>query len=311
MKFSDSGIDQSVTGASDPSPDATRDTSTSMVRMTTGRFLAFSTVPVMVGVIALIFAAQSGGSVAEPVGHHVYEIAMWVIGGTLIGVGVYQSLRAGKVSRLLLMCVAAGSAFWQETYGDWGSYVHYSSKFATYGWQGGRLTGPVNCWWFIPGYIVFYVELFGALILAVNFVKHRWPQRNPYVLGVLLSFPVFYTFDLCFEGTTVGLGYWNYEYAFGPAMSIGNGSFPLVWPIIEQVPMLALAAVALTWTNDRGEDVFEATARMILRRPPGGFALLLSWMVLFNVAFLVTTIAVQVGAHLLFGPAHPLFPFPS
>lgn len=304
-------VDQAATDTSGPGVDASRRADSLMARMTTGRFAAFTIAPIVVGIVAVILAARSGGSLADPVGHRVYEITMWVIAGSLVGVGIYQSVRAGRLSRLLVMCAAAGSMFWQETYGDWGSYVQYSSQFATYDWQGGRLTGPVNCWWFIPGYVVFYVELFGALILAVKFVRYRWPHRNPYTLGVLLSFPIFYVFDLCFEGTTVGLGYWNYEYAFGPAMSIGQGSFPLIWPIVQQVPMLALVAVALTWTNGRGDDVFEATARTILRRPPGQFAVLLSWVVLLNAAFMVTTISVQMAAHLFVGPAHALFPFPS
>jgi hypothetical protein len=251
----------------------------------------------------LMFAANSGATLQQPVGHRVYEFGIIAVALVIIGIGAWQSVKASELSPTLLMAVAAGSAFWQETYGDWGAYVLYSDRFATYDWGHTMWTAPVQCWWFIAGYVVFYSTLFQSLIVTVGFVRTRWPARNEYVIAAGLSLPIFYGFDMVFEGTTTGLGFWNYEYVFGPAMHIGNGTFPLLWPIVEQVPFIAIAAYALTWRNDRGESVFALAARKVLRRVPGQFAILTSWVVLVNAMFLTTTILPLMAMRWIAGPA--------
>lgn len=264
--------------------------------------------PVLIGVIAVVLAARSGGSLTAPVGHRFYELGMVIAAIAVLGYGFWQSIREGKQSKLLLMSIAAGTAFWQETYGDWGAYCLYSSQFATYTWQHTRWAAPFACWWFIAGYVVFYTSLFLALIAAVKFVRRRWPNINSYIAGALVSLPVFYVFDLAWEATTVGLGYWSYQYAFGPAMHVGGGMFPLLWPIVEQVPFMALAAFGLTWVNSRGEDVFEVAARTVTRRKPTQFGVLVSWIVLVNIAFFTTTILPLMLVRGLLGPSIPSIP---
>ncbi len=272
------------------------------------RAVGWTLLLILVSVAALTFAASSGGSLVHPVGHQVWQIGNTVAGLGLLALGIVQSVRAGKLTRLFLMAVATASAFWQETYGDWGAYVLYSDHFATFGWGDTRWSSPVRCWWFVPGYIVFYCALFFALIAAVGFVRHRWPTVNPYITAAFVSLPVFYVFDFVFEGTTTGLGFWNYLHTFGPAMHIGNGTFPLLWPILEQVLFMALAAFALTWRNHHGQDVFEIAASAVTRKPPGQIAILLSWIVLVNVAFLTTTILPIMAMRWLAGPASAIVP---
>jgi hypothetical protein len=225
-----------------------------------------------------------------------------------LAVGVWQSVHMRKLSRLLLMTVAAGTAFWQETYGDWGAYCLYSARFLTYDWGHTVWSAPVRCWWFIAGYTVFYTSFFLGLIAAVRFARNRWPSANPYITAALVSLPAFYVFDLVWEGTTTGLGYWSYTYTFGPAMHVGHGTFPLLWPILEQVPFMALAAFALTWRNSRGEDVFEVAAGFVLRRCPGQIAILTSWIVILNIAFLTTTILPIMALRWIAGPASSAMP---
>jgi hypothetical protein len=272
------------------------------IRLSAKQILA----PIAVLVFApglLTFAANSGGTLEEPVGFRMYEIGITLVAAGLIGLGIWQSVQATRLSPLLLMAVATGTAFWQETYGDWGAYCLYSDRFLTYDWGHTMWTAPVQCWWFVAGYVVFYTTLFQALIAAVEFVRSRWPHRNPYLAAAVLSLPIFYAFDLVFEGTTVGLGFWNYEHVFGPAMTIGNGTFPLLWPIVEQVPFIAIAAFGLTWRNDRGEGVIELAARRVLRRTPGQVAMLTSWIVIVNVTFLTTTIIPLMVMRWIAGPA--------
>jgi hypothetical protein len=254
------------------------------------------------------FAANSGGSLDEPVGFRVYEIGITAAALGLLSVGIWQTVQLGRPSLLLLMSVSAGTAFWQETYGDWGAYCLYSARFLTYDWGHTLWSAPVRCWWFIAGYMVFYTTLFQALIAAVNFVRGRWPRRNPYLMAALLSLPIFYIFDLVYEGTTVGLGYWNYEYVFGPSVHVGNGTFPLLWPIVEQVPFMAIAAFGLTWRNSRGENVFDVAAQRVLRRAPGQIAILVSWIVIVNVTFLITTILPIMLMRWGAGPSIPSIP---
>lgn len=267
---------------------------------------AFVGLAAAAGAVGVLLAANSGGSVTAPVGHRVYEIAILATALGVLFVGVWQSIRLGKISRLLLMSVAAGTMFWQETYGDWGAYVLYSDRFLLFGWGNTPFSVPVRCWWFIPGYIAFYTSFFATLIAAVGIARRRWPKRNPYIAGALLSLPAFYVFDLIWEGITVGLGYWTYLHTFGPSVNIGHGTFPLLWPILEQVPFMMAAAFALTWKNERGEDVFDVIARSVMRRAPGQVATLVSWIVVSNVAFFALTILPLIVLRAVAGPDIPV-----
>ncbi|MGZ5397301.1 MAG: hypothetical protein ACXWEI_18220 [Mycobacterium sp.] len=265
-------------------------------------------VTVIVAAGLLTFAANSGGTLEEPVGHRVYEIGIIVVAVAILALGIWQSVRAGRFSSLFLMSFAAGTAFWQETYGDWGAYLLYSARFAHYDWGDTVWTSPVKPWWVIAGYVAFYTPLFLSLTATINYVRLRWPNRNEYLFAALLSLPIFYAFDLVFEGTTTGLGLWNYTYVFGPALSVGNGTFPLLWPIVEQVPFMAIAAFGLSWRNDRGETLFDVAAQRVLRRPPGQITILVSWILIVNVTFLTTTILPILLMRWVAGPASALVP---
>lgn len=254
-------------------------------------------------VVVLYIAGHSGGTLIHPVGARPWEIAMWAVALAFLTIGLVQLFRERTLSRIFLMTVASASAFWQETYGDWGSYLLYSPAFATYGWGETIWTSPVRCWWFIAGYVFFYVSFFLALEKAYYLVKDRWPNSNPYVMTTVVSFPMFYLFDLIVEGAAHGFGWWQYQYAFGPSISVGHGHFPLLWPIFEQVPFMMLVVFAATWRNTNGEDVFELLARNMMRRRPGPIAILLSWIVTLNVAFLLTTILPLMAVRWLAGPA--------
>lgn len=262
----------------------------------------------LVTVVTLVVAGRSGGTLANPVGARVWELAMVAIAIGFIGAGIARSVRERKLSRLFLIAMASGSAFWQETYGDWATYLLYSPAFTTYEWQDGMWTAPVKAWWFIPGYVFFYTTFFLALEKTFHAVRSHWPNANPYLAATVVSFPTFYMFDLALEGAAHGFGWWHYQYAFGPSMAIGEGRFPLVWPILEQVPFMVLVIVALSWRTQRGEDVFEHLARQVVRRTPGQFAILVSWIVTLNVTFLATTILPLMAMRWLAGPASAAVP---
>ena len=253
--------------------------------------------------VVLFISGHSGGTLTDPVGARLWETAMWAVAASFLTIGALQSFRERKLSRVLLMTVASASAFWQETYGDWGSYLLYSPAFAAYGWVETIWTSPVRCWWFIAGYVFFYVSFFLALEKAFYVVKDRWPNSNPYIMTTVVSFPMFYLFDLIVEGAAHGFGWWHYQYAFGPTIAVGYGHFPLVWPILEQVPFMALAVFAATWRNGNGEDIFELLVGKVVRRRPGQLAILASWIVTLNVTFLLTTILPLMVLRWLAGPA--------
>lgn len=259
-------------------------------------------------VVILFVADSSGGTLLDPVGARPWELMVSAIAVAILGVGTVQSVRQGKLSRVFLVAVASGTAFWQETYGDWGTYLLYSPAFATYGWQDTIWSSPVRCWWFLPGYIFFYTTFSLALEKAFYFVRDRWPNANPYITTAAVSFPMFYIFDLALEGAAHGFGWWHYQYAFGPSLAIGDGRFPLLWPILEQVPFMVIAVFAMTWRNANGEDVFELLARKAIRRRPGQFAILVSWIVTLNITFLLTTILPLMALRLLAGPASAAVP---
>jgi hypothetical protein len=91
-------------------------------------------------------------------------------------------------------------------------------------------------------------------------------------------------------------------------MAVGTGHFPLLWPILEQVPFMVTAVFALTWKSSAGEDVFDIAARLVTRKAPGHFAILMSWIVLVNVSFLVETILPLMALRWLAGPASAVVP---
>ena len=258
--------------------------------------------------VLLYVAGHSGGTLGNPIGSEAWELAMTAIAVTLLIAGVVQSIQAGKLSRLFLMVIATGSAFWQETYGDWGTYLLYSPRFATYDWGDTVWTSPVRCWWFVPGYVFFYTTFFLALQAASVRVRQQWPHRNPYVTTAALAFSLFYVFDLALEGAAHGFGWWQYQYAFGPSMAVGTGHFPLLWPILEQVPFMVSAVFALTWKNENGDDVFEVFARMVTRNAPRQIAVLISWIVVVNVVFFTETILPLMALRWIAGPASAVVP---
>lgn len=258
--------------------------------------------------LLLYVAGHSGGTLENPIGSRAWEVAMTAIAVVLLIIGVVRSVQAGKLSRILLMVVATASAFWQETYGDWGTYLLYSPRFATYEWGDTIWTSPVRCWWFLPGYVFFYTTFFLALQAASTRLRQQWPNRNPYLTTAALAFPLFYIFDLALEGAAHGFGWWQYQYAFGPSMAVGTGHFPLLWPILEQVPFMVTAVFALTWRNTNGDDVFEAVARFVTRKAPGQLAILTSWIVIVNVFFLTETILPLMVLRWVAGPPSVVVP---
>jgi len=298
-----SSTSESATSASIDHPDHRHESVFSPRRAVPGYAVAIAGTAVL-----LYLAGHSGGTLENPVGGRVWELAMAAIAIVLLSIGAVQSITAGKLSRVLLMVVATGSAFWQETYGDWGTYLLYSPKFATYGWGETIWTSPVRCWWFLPGYVFFYTTFFIALQQASTRLRRQWPHRNPYLTTAAVAFPLFYIFDMALEGAAHGFGWWQYQYAFGPSMAVGTGHFPLLWPILEQVPFMVTAVFALTWKNSAGEDVFEIAARLVVRKAPGQFAILMSWIVLVNVSFLVETILPLMALRWLAGPASAVVP---
>jgi nitrate reductase NapE component len=263
----------------------------------------------IIGTTFLLYVAgHSGGTLDHPVGSRAWELAMTAIAVGLLSVAVAQSVQAGRLSRLFFMVVATGSAFWQETYGDWGTYLLYSPGFATYEWGDTMWTVPVRCWWFLPGYVVFYTTFFLALQTAAGQLNRRRPQRNSFLATAGLAFPLFYIFDTALEGCAHGFGWWQYQYAFGPSIAIGNGHFPVLWPILEQVPFMVTAVLALTWRSASGEDIFEAAARTITRRAPSQIAVLMSWVIVINASFLAETILPLMALRWIAGPASPMVP---
>jgi hypothetical protein len=272
------------------------------------QLVALTLAAIALSAIVLTLAANSGGTLENPVGAGIWEIAMTIIAIGFLGVGITQSVRMGKLSTPLLMTVATATAFWQETYGDWGTYLLYSPEFATYDWGQTRFSSPVQCWWFIAGYVFFYTTFFQAMAKTVPYVRERWPNVNPYLSTALVSFPLFYLFDLALEGSAHGFGWWQYQYSFGPSAAIGTGHFPLLWPILEQVPFMILAAWALTWRSSKEEDLFVTVARLVTRRTPGQVSILISWIACINVLFLTTTIIPLMALRWFAGPASAVVP---
>lgn len=252
-------------------------------------------------------ASALPANLADPIALRFWETGIWVLAAALIMIGVWQTIRARRMSLLLLMVVASMSTFWLEYFGDWGTYLLYNPAFASIDVDV-PLTAPVKPWWCIGGYAVFYPALYGILIGFVALVRRRAPHSNVYVWAIIAAFPVFYLFDFAFELTAVYCGWWDYTYAFGPAFHVRGGQFPLVWPILQQIPFIALAAVALTWRDGHDNDAFRRAASQVRAGAPREAAVTGIWIAADLAASIVLTFLPLVGLRLLIGPASTLVP---
>jgi len=137
----------------------------------------------------------------------------WLGGVTFVAIGVYLSVRCGRLHPLLLVCIAAISFSWVEAPYDWAMYAQFPPALPRMpSWW------PLNMTWgglpssVPPGYIAYFVlpAVLGAALGRRLGARFHW--RLPHAL-LLTGFFVGFFWALLFNagfGARLGVFYYGY-----------------------------------------------------------------------------------------------------
>jgi len=189
------------------------------------------------------------------------EFVRWVFhpGGVLFSgavllIGAIVSWRRKRLPALFVFLIAITTCFWQETYGDWGAYVLYDHHLAQMPWGSWPFTAPSKPWGILGGY-TWFQGLWGLFCAFFIFLAARkLPKWNTYIVAVLVTIPIWYLWDVAIEYSNVRAGVWSYIAPYWPVLHSEKGTFPLLWPILEQIPFNAFTAwiVFRLWRDPNG-----------------------------------------------------------
>jgi hypothetical protein len=223
---------------------------------------------------------------------------------------ILDTRRNRRLSLLTLALVAGTSMWWQEWFGDWGSYLIYNPKFHLIPWHTSLWTTPNKPWSVIPAYGWYYAIIFPFILFVVSRIRQARPTWNRHLTTITVALVLFYAWDLAVEGVASQMGWWSYTHTFGPALNSSKGSFPLLFPIL----VFCLFGVVATWImdqrDDRGRFVFEAMVGV--PRVAEGWrretARAATWVVTLNGLYVVLLIAPVVFWRQVWGPVSHIVP---
>jgi hypothetical protein len=243
--------------------------------------------------------------------------AAWVIQvlGPIVFVGfvawaIVDTRRNRRLSLVSLALIAGTTMWWQEWYGDWGSYLLYNPHFRLLPWHSSLWTTPNKPWFVIPAYGWYYATIFPLMLLAISRVRQARPNWNRHLTTVLVALGLFYAWDLVVEGSAATFGWWSYSHALGAALNSSKGTFPLLFPIL----LFCLFGVVVTWImdqrDDRGRFRLETVTGVVRiregwRREVGRAG---AWVAMLNIAYIACLIAPLVLWRDVWGPASSVVP---
>jgi hypothetical protein len=235
------------------------------------------------------------------------SIWMW---SALVVLTIVWTFKDRKLPLFGLVLIAATSAFWQESFGDWGAYLAWNPAFARLPlWGEMAFTTPVKPlfipfswgWWFaisIP-----------LLVLLVRWLRGKFPGVSILALAMLTAFPLFLAYQINVEGTSVANGWWTYDAVVGPALESNKGRLPLIFPLLIGL-WAGLFVAMLAKRDDDGYMAFEL--RFGIPARPAGWRreMARAWgmIVLFQITFFIINIGPAIIGRLLFGAPSLLVP---
>ncbi|WP_228000036.1 spirocyclase AveC family protein [Mycolicibacterium sp. P1-5] len=236
-------------------------------------------------------------------------------GFVLLGVGIYLSVRRGRMHPLLLVSISAISFSWIEAPYDWAMYAQFPPALPRMpSWW------PINMTWggglpsAVPiGYISYFV--FPALIGAVigRWLVKRFGWRRPQTL-LFAGFGIGFSWALFFNaviGAQLGVFYYGYVI---PGLAIFEGTkhqYPVYDSIAMGVQMMVFAYL-LGRTDDQGRNVIEAWADKRSSSKVGSavmsvVAVVIVGHLLYGAVF-APHLATKLGGYVTAGPTEQLFP---
>ena len=173
-------------------------------------------------------------------------VNLWVlpvVWGALLLWFVVQSVRRREAVPGLLILIGFSSLFWQDAYINWGMYLLYNPDQPLMPWGSTTFTAPRKVWWTIFAYGIFWLAAIPAVLALAERLQRRVPRVGRTVATVLVGLPLFYLWDLLFEGAAVNGGFYSYISHWGPALTMHGGTMPLLFPIL----FIAASGVVFVW----------------------------------------------------------------
>ncbi|WP_029112584.1 spirocyclase AveC family protein [Mycobacterium sp. URHB0044] len=238
----------------------------------------------------------------------------WVSGGVFLVIGVYLSVRRGRLHPLLLLCISAISFSWIEAPYDWAMYAQFPPALPRMpSWW------PLNMTWgglpsSVPvGYMGYFVlpAVIGSALGRSLSARFGW--RRPITLlaaGLLVGF----CFALLFNGGIgARLGVFYYAYVI-PGLGLFEGSVHQ-YPIYDAIAMgvqVMVFTYLLGRTDSEGRNVIEMWSDKVSKTKLQSAVLsVVAVIVLGNVVYgavFAPHLVTKLGGYVTSGSGEQLFP---
>lgn len=253
---------------------------------------------------------MSAPQMGEPVNPWIMETgSFWIWGGLLL-LALAWTVKDKRLPLFGLVLIAATTSFWQEFFGDWGAYLAWNPAFARLPfWGEMAYTTPVK-----PLFIPFSWGWWFAISIPVLVALTRWlsgkfPSLPVSLIAMAIAFPLFLTYQINVEGSSVANGWWTYDVVIGPALESEKGRLPLVFPLL--IGLWAGLFVAMLAKRNADGFMPHEVHLGVAAKPVGWareWARLWSMIVVFQVSFFIVNIAPALIGRLLFGGPSLLVP---
>jgi len=156
-------------------------------------------------------------------------------------------------------------------------------------------------WWFavsIP-----------LLVVLVRWLHRKLPGLSVGALSMLTAFPLFLTYQLYVEGSSVANGWWTYGVVLGPAFESDKGNLPLIFPLL--IGLWAGWFVAMLAKRDEnGNMPHEVRLGVPAKTSTWSREWTRIWgmIVTFQVTFLIINVIPAILGRMLFGGPSALVP---
>lgn len=238
----------------------------------------------------------------------------WGSGIMFTVIGIYLSVKRGRLHPLLLLCISAMSFSWIEAPYDWAMYAQFPPALPRMpSWW------PLNMTWgglpsAVPiGYIGYFVlpAVIGATL--GRWVSARFGLRRPTTL-LTVGLAVGFLWALLFNaGFGARLGVFHYGYVI-PGLALFEGTthqYPLYDAVAMGVQMMVFTYL-LGRTDSQGRNVIEVWSdKVSTTRLQSALLSVVAVVVLGNLmyaAVFAPHLATKLGGHVTSGPSEQLFP---
>ncbi|TMS49654.1 spirocyclase AveC family protein [Mycobacterium sp. DBP42] len=238
----------------------------------------------------------------------------YISGLGFLAVGIYLSVRRGRLHPLLLLCISALSFSWIEAPYDWAVYAQFPPELPRMpSWW------PLNLTWgglpsAVPvGYMGYFVlpAIIGAAL--GRWASRRWNWRRPQTL-LLVGFGVGFLWAFAFNaivGARLGLFYYGYVIE---GLAVWSGTIHQ-YPIYDSIAMglqMMLFTYLLGRTDSQGRNVIEIWADKLAKtRLQSGVLSVLAVIVIGHAAYasvFAPHLITKLGGWVNVGPSEQLFP---